>query len=121
MSGPSGPGDSAAALRFSQNPFRVLGLAPAATRAEVERAAQRLLAELELGLAGAKTYATALGPRPRDAALVRAAAAALRDPEKRAWHELWALAPLRAPADPEAAAGAPQPMPSALRALGWQR
>ena len=117
----SGAAESAAARRFSQNPFRVLGLAPAATRAEVERAAQRLLAELELGLAGAQTYATALGPRPRDAEVVRAAAAELRDPEKRAWHELWALAPVRAPSDPAAAASAAQPVPSALRALGWQR
>jgi hypothetical protein len=114
----SGPGESAAARRFSQNPFRVLGLSPSSTRAEVERAAQRLLAELELGLAAAQTYATALGPRPRDAELVRAAAAGLRDPAKRAWHELWALAPVRAA---EASASAAGSVPSALRALGWRR
>jgi hypothetical protein len=116
----AGPGESAAAQRFSQNPFRVLGLSPAATRAEVERAAQRLLAELELGLAAAKTYATALGPRPRDAGAVRAAAAELRDPAKRAWHELWALAPVRDAAAPAADRPA-APLPPALRALGWRR
>ena len=72
------------------NPFFVLGLAPDASRIEIEREAQKLLGMLELGFAEARTYATPLGPQPRTAEAVRAAVAALRDPSQRLVAELWA-------------------------------
>ncbi len=75
--------------RITENPFLVLGLAPGASRQQVEREAQKLLGMLELGLAAATTYATPLGPRPRTPELVRAAVATLRDPAKRLAAEVW--------------------------------
>ena len=104
--------------RFADNPFYVLELHPGCTRAEMERAAQRILAALELDLPGASTYGTPVGPRSRDADRVRAASAALRDPQKRARHEPWASLPLR-PAAPQPASSEAEP--SALRAFGWNR
>jgi hypothetical protein len=79
-----------AAARVIENPFLVLGVAPTATRIEIEREAQKLLGMLELGLESAAHYDTPLGPRPRTAELVRAAVALLRDPAKRLAAELWA-------------------------------
>ena len=75
--------------RIVQNPFYVLELAPTCSRAEVERASRRLLDMLAVGLCGAQAYASPVGPRQRDEALVRWAAAELRDPQKRLVHELW--------------------------------
>jgi len=85
--------------RIERNPFYVLGLRPGATRAAIEEEAQKLLGMLELGLAGAAIYATPLGPRPRTPDEVRVALAELRDPERRAAHEVWArLEPSSSPA-----------------------
>lgn len=78
--------------RFLENPFVVLGLAPDATRAEVEGAGQKLLAMLELGVGGAARVRTPYGEAPRTADDVRRAMAELRDPERRLEHELWARA-----------------------------
>lgn len=103
--------------RLAENPFHVLELRPGATAVEVERAGQRLLAMLGVGLAGAGTYATPLGPRPRDADLVRRALDELRDPARRALHEAWATLP---PGDPPPRDEALDPWPGALRALGWE-
>jgi hypothetical protein len=77
--------------RLLDNPFYVLELAPDCSRAEVERAGQKLLAMLELDLAGAQAYASPLGSGRRDAAKVREAMAELRDPQRRLFHELWVL------------------------------
>lgn len=74
---------------IAENPFAVLELDASATRAEVERAGQKWLAMLELGLASARLYATLLGPRARTPEAVRAAMAQLREPDKRALAELW--------------------------------
>jgi hypothetical protein len=102
--------------RFAENPFYVLGVRRDCTRAEFERAAQRLLSELELGIAAAATYSTPSGPQRRDADRVRRAAAELRDPARRAWHEIWASLP------PSASPQQRRPdAPSALRSLGWKR
>ena len=76
----------------SDNPFYILELAPDCSRAEVERAGQKLLAMLELDLSGAPSYATPFGVGQRDAAKVREAMAELRDPQRRLFHELWVLA-----------------------------
>lgn len=102
------------------NPFLVLGLSPDASRIEIEREAQKLLGMLELDFAGASTYATPLGPRPRTAEAVRAAVAALRDPYQRLVAELWARhappvrteAPAQEPSSDDAG--------SLRRALGWR-
>jgi hypothetical protein len=101
------------------NPFFVLGLTCDATRLEIEREAQKLLGMLELGFAVAQSYATPLGPRPRTSEAVRAAVAALRDPQQRLLAELWARH-----APPTRSAGAEQPRPVSptiglRRALGW--
>lgn len=100
---------------IATNPFYVLELTPSATSAEVERAGQKLLAMLAVGLDDASRYPTPLGDRPRDADRVRQALDALRDPKRRALHELWAALPPRAiPPDLEPEAG----WPEALAALG---
>jgi hypothetical protein len=77
--------------RLLDNPFYVLELASDCSRAEVERAGQKLLAMLELDLSGAQAYASPLGSGRRDAAKVREAMAELRDPQRRLFHELWVL------------------------------
>jgi hypothetical protein len=105
------------------NPFFVLGISVDASRIEIEREAQKLLGMVELGFAAALTYATPLGPRPRTADGVRAAAAALRDPYRRLLAELWArhAPPLRdqAPAAPAAPAVAVADLPITRARLGW--
>lgn len=79
---------------WRRNPFFVLGVPPSATRSEVERAGQKLLALLAVGNTAAQRCETPLGPLERDADLVRNALAELRDPSARVAHELWAtLAP----------------------------
>lgn len=77
--------------RLIDNPFYVLELAPDCSRAEVERAGQKLLGMLELDLAGALAYPTPFGSGRRDAAKIREAMAELRDPQRRLLHELWVL------------------------------
>jgi len=80
--------------RSSENPFYILELPPTATRAEIERAGQRLIAELTLERESAKRYQTPLGPMERTADAVRGAVAELRDPARRLVHELWAAVPV---------------------------
>lgn len=104
--------------RLVDNPFYVLEVAPECSRAEVERAGQKLLAMLELDLAGARTYPTPLGPGRRDEAKVREAMAELRDPQRRLFHELWVLSQ---PWSGSAAVAADtQGFSAALSALGWR-
>ncbi len=116
---------SDAAERWARNPFYVLDLPSAATRAELERAGQKWLAMLELGLAAARLYATPLGPRARTPELVREAMAELREPDKRALHELWLLPPDEAAAPPDDEdSAAPDDAAlgfDALAAAGWRR
>jgi hypothetical protein len=98
--------------RLRENPFYVLAVPTDASRADVERVAQRLLGELALGRQAVKEYRTPLGPAERTAERVRAAVAELRDPRKRALHELWASTP---------AGDAPRREPVALpRALSYR-
>ena len=107
--------DASAFTHLRDNAFHVLGLKPEATRAEVEREGQKLLAQLQLGLAEAAHYATPLGPQPRDADAVRSALAALRDPRTRLQHALWARLPALPPEEPVAPAPA---WPGALADMG---
>lgn len=101
------------------NAFAVLDIAPTATRAEVERAAQRWLALLQIGSEAARTYRTPLGAGERDADVIRQALAELRDPALRVQQELWAV--------PPPATGSGSSAPPAAQALldaclgGWPR
>jgi hypothetical protein len=97
------------------NPFFVLEVSPRASRAEVERAGQKLIGLLALGSAGAGRYDTPFGPASRDADTVRQAVAALRDPVERVIHELWADVS-RAPEPSENSRAA---WTAAERAIGW--
>ncbi len=106
-----------ALTRWAQNPFFVLGVAPDAPRAEVERAAQKLLGLLGVGAAAAKTYASPFGPRPRTEDLVRQSVAELRDPVKRATHELWAKVPA---ADAATVTAPEQRWSDAFALFGWR-
>lgn len=113
------PGD-----RCAENPFHVLALPPTATRADVERAGQKWLAMLEVGVGAAKLYATPVGPRVRTPELVREAMAELRDPERRIVHELWCASEVEESAsdpepEPDDDADAPAPF-DAMEALRWR-
>ena len=83
--------------RWLENPFFVLGLAPSATLVELERAGQRLLAELTVRRKAALEYHTPLGANARTPELVRQALAELRDPGRRLIHEAWAQLPTHLP------------------------
>jgi len=102
---------------FDRNPFYVLGLPTTASALDAERAGQKLLGMLELGLAAAATYATPIGSRELTPDLVRQALADLRDPGRRVVMEsLAALAPV-------GAADARRALPAwkgALAAFGWR-
>lgn len=76
--------------RWRHNPFFVLEVATGSTRVEIERAAQKLLALMAVGSPKANRCETPLGTIERDADRVRAALAALRDPNTRVVHEFWA-------------------------------
>ncbi len=87
--------------RVLDNPFYVLELGPECSRAEVERAGQKLLGMLELGMSGADQYRTPFGAGRRDSAKIREAMAELRDPQRRLLHELWVHGNAEAlPSDP---------------------
>lgn len=115
-------GRGSTSARLVDNPFYVLEVAPDCSRAEVERAGQKLLAMLELDLAGARAYPTPFGPGRRDGAKVREAMAELRDPQRRLFHELWVVAQpwsLIASAEQPSSADA-SGFSAALSALGWR-
>jgi hypothetical protein len=76
--------------RLVANPFYVLELPTHCSRQEIERAGQKLLAMLDVGLEAARVYPTPLGGMPRDADLVRRSLDELRDPDRRLLHEVWA-------------------------------
>lgn len=104
--------------RIIENPFVVLELPNTADRAAIERKAQTLLSELELGFEGAEVYVTPFGSATRDASMVRAAAATLRDPDARAIAALWA--PFGDVPESEAHIAQVPPFPDALAAVGWR-
>jgi len=106
------------AQRFTLDPFTVLQAAPTASRAELDGTATRLLEALAAGLPGADRYPTPLGPRQRDPDIVTAAAAELRDRERRIVHEVWARMPVRS-AEVEPPPTGPT-WTGGERALGWR-
>ena len=108
--------------RFLENPFYVLGLQPGATRAVIEAEGQKLLAMLALKMSAAAIYQTPLGEGVRTESLVRTALAELRDPARRAIHELWASLPADEIPDAPPTRRAPErpPIIDPLRALGWR-
>jgi hypothetical protein len=105
------------------NPFFALGVSTQASRAEVERAGQKLLGLLALGSASARHYDTPFGPATRDADSVRQALATLRDPNERVVHELLAnvvLLPNVAPSfDGKRTEHPGEAWKGAERAIGW--
>ena len=81
--------------------FEVLGIPTDASRIEVERAGQKLLAQLEIGAKSVKFIGDGSGGRriERTPELVRGALTTLRDPNQRLEAELIALAtPVELPA-----------------------
>ena len=102
--------------QMRNNPFFVLEVTPQATAVEVERAAQRWLALLEVGGTRARTFETPFGPAERTVELVRQSLAALRIPQQRALFELLSQVRLPAP-QPGGQRGAP--WPEAAAAIGW--
>jgi len=97
------------------NPFFVLEVATTATRMEVERAGQKLLAQLAIGVTSVQSYRTPFGMEERDESKVRTALSALRDPEQRARYELWA-----ADATGDREVTTLPGWPNALRSIGWR-
>ena len=93
-----------AKAHLAENPFFVLDLSPTSSRAEIERAGQRLLGELSLQRESSRTYRTPVGRMERTADSVRAAVAELRDPARRLEHEVWAAVPVRVQTDDDAEA-----------------
>jgi hypothetical protein len=100
--------------QLADNPFLVLEIAVSASRAEVERAGQKLLAQLTIGVSSVTTYRTPFGLRERDESKVRSALSALRDPEQRAFYELWHSS------DAQADQSVLQGWPQALASIGWR-
>jgi hypothetical protein len=70
----------------------VLGVPVSASRMDVERAGQKLLAQLEIGAESAKRFDAGGQQVERTPDLVRAALTTLRDPDQRLEAELLALA-----------------------------
>ena len=77
------------APHITKNPFFVLELSADCSTMDIERAGQKLLAMLKVGMRGAGTYTTPLGPQPRDEDTVRRAVAALHDRDVRVAAEMW--------------------------------
>jgi len=116
--------EMSAERRIVENPFLVLGVAPEASRIEVEREAQKLLGMLELGLEAAAVYRTPFGPRRRTPELVRTAVATLRDPARRLVAELWAAGLGREAEGQGQGQGQGQgaaEWAQAMKVLGWSR
>lgn len=75
------------------NPFWILGVPTTASAMDIQRAGQKWLGMLEIGVASASLVETPDGVCSRTPELVRQAMADLRDPERRLVAELWARTP----------------------------
>lgn len=103
-------------MTVADNPFHVLQLALECSALEAERAGQKWLGLLEVGVGAAKTYPSPVGPRARTPEAVRQAMADLRDPARRLVAELLYVPPADAHEWPGV-----EPDPRAFRELGWRR
>ena len=104
--------------RLRRNPFYVLELPVAATRADVERQGAKLIALLSLGQPGVDDYTTPFGAMKRSDTDVREAMAELREPQRRFAHELWVQLAGTTEFTPTVREKITWP---ARRALGWKR
>jgi hypothetical protein len=105
--------------RWTRNPFYVLELSTEASWSEIERQGEALHRRLAGG-DDADGYATPAGPRRRTLTDVDAAVEALRDPDVRIVHELWASVPSRSDERAWQASRAPT-WTEAMSAFGWRR
>jgi hypothetical protein len=106
-------------LDLRKNPFFVLELPATATTLEVHQRGQKLVAQLELGGAKAKSYWTPFGTRTRDVDDVRLAVSQLGDARVRAAYARFVVAQAAVTTSPVAA---PPPLPAwpeVWRALWW--
>jgi hypothetical protein len=99
------------------NPFFILELPRDCTGMDIERAGQRWLGMLKLGLTSAMMYRTPLGERRRDEDAVRRAMASLRDPDKRRVFEVWVRDEVWQADRVSTSAGAAVSWPNAHRSL----
>lgn len=104
--------------RIADNPFYVLAIDIDTSRTDVERAGQKWLAMLDVGMAAAASYTSPLGRHERTADKVRQALAELREPERRLAHELWATLPAAPVAPPPVPVTKPG-WPAAMVAMGF--
>jgi hypothetical protein len=105
--------------KLEENPFYVLDVRPGATLQEIERAGQKCLGLLSLGVSAGKTFVTPFGARDRTEDLVRQALGELRDPSKRLQHEVWAALPAGRD-EPRAAPHAAHELAcDAMELVGW--
>lgn len=74
-------------------PFWILQLTPAASNKEIEKAFNRILAEITMEIPGATIYPSPGGDQTRDEFLLREARNLLQTPEKRALAEIWYIPP----------------------------
>jgi hypothetical protein len=96
----------------------VLELPTRATWSEIERRADTLREALR-STDAIDSYPTPAGSRRRIAADIDAAVEALRDPDARLVHELWAAVPPRR--EPKTADAAMPGWSQAMTAFGWRR
>ncbi len=104
---------------WRKNPWFVLEMAPDASRMEVERSGQKLLALLAVKSVSAIEYQTPFGTANRDEDAVRQALGLLRDPHQRILCELWAGVVLPA-SDDGPNDGEPEAWTDAPSAIGWR-
>lgn len=113
--------DPAALRRWTQNPFYVLELSVDAEWSEIEQRAAMLERALVERPGETHAYPTPAGARRRDRSVVHAAVEALRDPDLRLLHELWASLPPRPHAPGPTPFEEPPRWEPAMGAFGWRR
>ncbi len=88
-------------------PFWILQLTPVASNKDIEKAFNRILAEITMEIPGAEVYPTPKGDQTRDEFSLREARNLLQTPEKRALAEIWYIAPQQATPEKDSAIETP--------------
>lgn len=124
------PTSTLPARALTENPFRILGVSPAATSREVEREGERLLGLIAADLDDTSSMPPLGGEQERTSEQVRWALGELRDPLKRTVHEFFWLSGQSLPLQTarveallkKVAFNLPggQPMEALVRALGGE-